>query len=73
MIFGILLGIAFIAAIVVLVFHFINVAKTSGENAMNSITQSSGTASSGGYTSSYSGVGNVTLPNFSATSGSSGS
>ncbi|WP_236011214.1 hypothetical protein [Alicyclobacillus fructus] len=73
MIFGILLTIALFTVLGVLLFHGFNAAKSSGENALNSITQSSGTASSGGYSAGYSGNGNFTLPNFSSTSGSTGS
>ncbi|ACV58210.1 hypothetical protein [Alicyclobacillus acidocaldarius] len=66
MIFSFVIAFAFIITMVVLIFKGINTAQSTGSNAMNSITSSSGSSSLGGYSGSYTGTGNITLPNLSS-------
>ncbi|WP_029423525.1 hypothetical protein [Alicyclobacillus macrosporangiidus] len=60
--FGVVIAALFVIAIGALMIFGINKAQTSGANAMNSVSSTSGTTTVGGYTGSYTGGGSISLP-----------
>ncbi|SFV09386.1 hypothetical protein, partial [Alicyclobacillus macrosporangiidus] len=68
--FAVVIAALFIIAIGALMIFGINKAQTSGLNALNSVSSTSGTTSVGGYTGSYTGGGSISLPALGGGSGS---
>ncbi|MCL6594392.1 MAG: hypothetical protein K6T31_10480 [Alicyclobacillus sp.] len=67
--FGVVIVAFIIIALGALMIYGINKAQTSGQNALNSVSSTSGTTTVGGYTGSYTGGGSISLPSLGSGSG----